>query len=296
MKTFNEDPNFSIVLPGGCNADCSFCFNKEQNNTKKADLGVYVSNLINTLNNLDDQFYQISLTGGEPLLSPYIDTVLSLLVAYKKKYSNILLTTNGTGLLDKIDLVSLAVDHINISRHSSNENENNYIFGGSYSMSDTELLEIVDKYGERGIDISVNCVINDDTTKEFINDYILWSRNMGLFGVRFRKENGNLAPTPVESEYSSYKVIWEGSCPVCRTTKQMIKGVDVFWKSSMLEPSETISDSIFELVFKEDGNLYSDWNNKNIIDITPEHKTIETIVYRDRIVSSNNCSGSSSRC
>ncbi|MBW1853090.1 MAG: radical SAM protein [Deltaproteobacteria bacterium] len=297
MKTYNDDPNFSIVLPGGCNAECSFCFNNENKTIKPANIGDYINNLRKVLDNLDDNFYQISITGGEPLLSPFIDAVLALLVAYKRKYTNILLTTNGTNLINKIDLVSLAVDHINISRHNHDEKENNTIFGGSYYMNDEELLNIIDKYGERGVDVSANCVINDATSKLFIDDYISWGRSMGLFAIRFRKENGDIQPTPVECEYNSYKVLWKGSCPVCRTIKQRIKGVDVFWKSSTLEPSDIIKKSIFELVFKEDAIVYTDWDNQNVVSINSQPKISERVVYVDRSVSSSSCGGSSSsRC
>lgn len=300
MKTTNNDPNFSIVMPGGCNAKCDFCFNNEQEKLEVLEINQYMSNLNRTLAVLDDRFYQISITGGEPLLSPYFEQVLSLIPYHRTKYTNVLLTTNGTGLLEKIDKISNAVDHINISRHHYDETKNNNIFKGSYSMSDNELTEIIDAYGKKGVDVSVNCVITDSTTREFIDKYIKWSRNIGVEAVRFRKENGTLDKTPVELTFNDYKVIWEGSCPVCRTTQQRIYGVNVFWKSSFLEPSDIVpSDEIFELVFDTDGNTYMDWKGQKLINQVPikkeEPKPEPTIIYRDRYISSNNCGSSSSR-
>ncbi|MCP4986010.1 MAG: radical SAM protein [Colwellia sp.] len=299
MKTTNNDPNFSIVMAGGCNAKCDFCFNNDQPKLPTLEKDKYISNLMNTLHVLDDRFYQISITGGEPLLSPYFNEVFTLIPYFRTKYTNVLLTTNGTGLLDKIEKVSNAVDHINISRHHFDEAKNNAIFKGSYSMTDNELTDIIDAYGKKGIDISVNCVITDSTTREFIDSYIKWARNIGVEAVRFRKENGTLDKTPVELTFNDYKVMWEGSCPVCRTTQQRIYGVNVFWKSSYLEPSEVVpSDEIFELVFETDGNTYLDWNGQKLVNQVPikkpEPKPEPTIIYRDRYISSNSCGSSRS--
>lgn len=34
METYNQDPNFSIVMPGGCNAEYPFCFNNNKTKSK----------------------------------------------------------------------------------------------------------------------------------------------------------------------------------------------------------------------------------------------------------------------
>jgi len=282
MKTTNNDPNFSIVMPGGCNASCDFCFNTKDVEFPTLRKTAYISNLIETLTNLDKKFYQISITGGEPLLSPYFDLVFEILPDFRDKYTNILLTTNGTGLLEKIDQVSVAVDHINISRHHYDESKNKSIFKGTYDLPDSKLSVIIDEYGKRGIDISVNCVITDLTSREFIEAYIAWARNMGFEAVRFRKENGTLDKTPVELTFNDYRVLWEGSCPVCRTTLQRILGTKVYWKSSLLEPTDIIpSDEVFEVVFQPDGICYLDWTGKrpmSPIKSSPSEKTLNAIL------------------
>jgi uncharacterized Fe-S cluster-containing radical SAM superfamily enzyme len=293
MTTFNEDPNFSIVAPGGCNANCSFCFAKDKK-CKTAELGDYLSKLCTTLSILPKQFYQISITGGEPLLSPYIIPILSGIFPYKKKYTNVLLTTNGTNLLSMAEMVSMSVDHINISRHHYDEYENKAIFGGSYDIMDNNIVDIIDAYSKKGIDISANCVINDSTTKEFIESYIKWARDIGFKAVRFRKENGKLEKTPVEKTYKDHKVIWSGKCPVCRTDKQVIHGFDVFWKSSVLEPSTAVKE-VFEVVFAPDGDIYQDWAFTQPVVITEKNKAtpVSNYIYRG---SSSSCGVSSSRC
>jgi hypothetical protein len=267
MNTFNNDPNFSIIVPGGCNCNCSFCFNSG-NNSLTLPLGDYLNNLIETLENLPEQFYQISITGGEPTISPYFIPIISALLPFKKKFHNILLTTNGTNLLVNSDIISAAVDHINISRHHADDEENKKIFNSpKYSLSTKDITEIINLYNKHGIDVSLNCVINDSTGRRFIENYIEYGKTVGSHAIRFRKENGTLDKTPAEKTFSDHKIVWEGACPVCRTTKQYINGQTVFWKSSTLEPSETLQDEIFEIVYQPDGKTYEDWNKKKEITV-----------------------------
>ena len=78
MKTFNTSPNFSIVMQGGCNAACEFCFNKQHSNKKQCSKAQYLKNLNLALKSLPNTFFQISITGNEPMLSPVIDDVLDI--------------------------------------------------------------------------------------------------------------------------------------------------------------------------------------------------------------------------
>ena len=70
-KTYNKDPNFSVVMRGACNAKCAFCFNKHKAVRENAITDdKWLLNLSTTLSQLPDDFYQISITGNEPMLSP----------------------------------------------------------------------------------------------------------------------------------------------------------------------------------------------------------------------------------
>lgn len=263
IKTHNSDPNFSIVMPGGCNAACSFCFNKsKKNQVDEIDQFEWIFGLQDYLKLLPDKFYQISITGNEPMISPIIDGVLSLCGRFKERYSNILLTTNGTNLLKKIDQVSAGVHHINISRHHFDEAVNMKIFGGQYHVTDEELIEIVDRYSAIGVDVSLNCVINDKTEYSFIMEYVGWANTIGVKAVRFRKQNGkNIDLTPVEKMIDrDYPILHRGQCPVCRTYHRVILGLDTYWKAAIIEPTDKIKDSVYELVYDVDGILYCDWN------------------------------------
>ena len=51
MNIYNEHPNFSILLPGSCNADCGFCYNKSIDGYGDPPLeyGEYLVKLIDVL-------------------------------------------------------------------------------------------------------------------------------------------------------------------------------------------------------------------------------------------------------
>lgn len=299
METFNQDPNFSIIMQGGCNAECEFCFNKEQKQKGQCSKIEYILNLWQTLQKLPSQFYQISITGNEPMLSPMIDDVLYMCSSLKHRYPNILLTTNGTNLLVNPQRVINGVHHINVSRHHYDFEENKKIFKGSWNVTDEDLAKIIDVYSRKGVDVSLNCVINDDTTAEFINKYIDYAKQIGAFAVRFRKENGTLKNTPVEDEFAKdYPILWHGSCPVCRTDLRIIRGLKTFWKSSVLEPSDTITDKIFELVYATDGKVYLDWAQKKPYEVKSDINSfiqlLKLATNQSKPTPNSSCGGSNS--
>lgn len=264
METFNNDPNFSIVMRAGCNAACAFCFNKDKKRPDSGGLNNFqwATELLKTLEKLPEQFYQISITGGEPMISPSILDVMYICNMMKPRFTNILLTTNGTNLLKYIDVVTAGVHHINVSRHHYDEQTNKAIFGGSYDVTDAELEEIIDKYSAQGVDVSLNCVINDQTSSDFIFNYIEFAKRVGAYAVRFRKENGDsLEPTACEKAIENqYPILERGECPVCRTFKRVMCGLPVYWKAAIIEPTDKVKDKIYELVYDVDGKLYLDWN------------------------------------
>ena len=85
--------NFSIIVPGECNAKCEFCFMK--------DTGEVSDNYLEELDQLLNSFpkgHSLSLTGGEPTISLYFADVLELVKKYKHKFTKVVLTTNGTNM------------------------------------------------------------------------------------------------------------------------------------------------------------------------------------------------------
>ena len=263
MKLLTNAPNFSIVLPGPCNAACEFCFTKGLRQKLPAEgMMGYLLRLDRTLRSLGKEFFQISITGGEPTLSPYLVPVLSVIGGYRKRFTNVVLTTNGTRLEGLTGVLKGTVDHVNISRHHYDDDLNAQVFRGSYDVRSGKIAECVDQLNAVGIDVSVNCVIDDTTNLPFLMSFVDYARFTGFHAVRFRKINGDNEPAPAEVALDAlqrYPVLAAGSCPVCKTRKRVIRGLEVLFKTSVIEPTEVAGDSIYELIFLPDGAAYSDW-------------------------------------
>ena len=58
-----DNPNFTIITPGGCNSFCGFCTEP----FKQKAAPEYLTNLIEVLNNrVPAHIRQCSISGGEP--------------------------------------------------------------------------------------------------------------------------------------------------------------------------------------------------------------------------------------
>lgn len=258
-NTTINNPNFSIVVPGGCNGKCDFCFWQ-----KTKPCGNYINKLTETLNNLPSQFYQISLTGGEPTISPYLKSILETID--KRNFTKVVLTTNGSKLLDVIPMLEGKVNHINISRHHYEEDLNNNVFK-TKMISNRQLKHVIAELNKVGIDVTLSAVLNENlNNKSQIKEYIDFAHRMGATQVFFRKPHGTLEPTSVEKAFESYKGS-EYHCPVCRTKTQLIEGMHVAWKASLEEPSSVMS-KIYELIYHEDGSVTKDWEGKLNVDVS----------------------------
>ena len=280
-----ENPNFSVVVPGGCNAKCNFCFWK---NTGKMNIHPkYLERLDYFLEIMPPQFSQISLTGGEPTLSPYFAGILNL-ISHKKRYSHVVLTTNGAKLSDFIENLENAVQHVNLSRHAADDDANAKIFGTKSVPNRKELERLCEELNNIGIDATFNAVLDRGfSSKKDVYNFIEFAKDCGASAVCFREncfkeKHEALESSALEKEFSNVKSK-EYGCPVCRSVVQYVKGMRVTWKYSILEPSEAM-DRIYEAVYFPDGRLTEDWAGlksilKNEI-ITDVNKMKEKELYR----------------
>jgi len=278
MKTFNTEPNFSIVLPGGCNAHCSFCFWKEEKASED-----YLEKLKSTLLSIPSHFKQCSLTGGEPTLSVHFIDVLKIAFA---KFSKVVLTTNGCNLetyipeIEKLLKKTKTKFHVNISRHHHDNDKNMEMFGTDTIPSNDSLVQLINKLNKIGIDVNANCVLTEEyDSRESIEEFIQFAKQSNFSSIAFRKQHGNLEPSNQELFFNDYKPLYVGKCPVCYTKEQLVLGMKVQWKSSMAEPKETITDSVYELIYQQNGKLTMDWEGKEeIITLEDELYTPNQIV------------------
>lgn len=268
MQKIIPGPNFTIIVPGGCNAKCDFCFWEQEKPARN-----YVQKMSFVLDSLPNNFQTLSLSGGEPTLSRLFPSILDAID--RKRWTKVVLTTNGTKL-DSVDPEKLerAVDHINISRHHYEDGENRKIFKTDTVPDTKKLKTLCAKMNKIGIDVNLNCVLVDQFTgKADILKYIRFAKSVGASSVCFRQEQNNekdAAGTAIdicaeEKWFKDIKSVYDNGCPVCRSKRQLIEGVMVSWKSAYNEPSDALKDVIYEGIMHPNGNVTSDWEAKNNI-------------------------------
>jgi organic radical activating enzyme/uncharacterized membrane protein YgcG len=280
------EPNFSIVLPGGCNAKCGFCFAGAEK--KALPINTYIKGLKETLDALPDVFTSVSITGGEPTLSRYFVPVLTLLAGMRDRFQKIVLTTNGTHLSKYIDNISGVVDHLNLSRHHHDDAENLRVFnngtGKGFTVDSVDVRRIIEECSLHGIDVTANCVFDLKTHSGFFQQFTDWARNIGFSAIHFRKQNGNLkVPANWKKAFGNHKITGEGGCPVCKTTWIRVTGMRVALKTSVLEPDQVLEpNTCHELIHMADGVVYTDWAGTRKVSLVGNYVLTEILVTEDQ--------------
>lgn len=240
-----DNPNFTVIMPGGCNSTCSFCtdpYNGKASND-------YLANLMAILADTDklpEHFTQVSISGGEPTLSPLLGAVMMAL-KLSNRFTKIVFTTNGAKLKTALPVLKETIDHINISRHAIGYDANSKIFGTKKIVTDEELPVLTQELRQAGIDVNFNHVYTKEEdreiTKQYVLDYVAYAKKMGATSVSFRydQNENSLKQTRLESLFADYKIVKKGGCPVCRNHTILIDSFPVVFKASYAEPSNTIA-------------------------------------------------------
>lgn len=260
MGKYNN--NFTVITSGGCNAKCSFC--TDPMNYKASD--DYIKNLLHAVFSgiLPSDFEQCSISGGEPTISPDFTTILQI-IKPSGRFNKVVLTTNGTKLLEHVDLIGKSVDHVNVSRHGVGYDKNVLVFKNKQIISDADLRESCNRLSVYGVDVNLNWVYSDDDNINVSNviDYIEYAKSVSAQKVTFRHDQNKntLEETELEKLFSGYRVIEQGGCPVCRSKTIIVNGMPVTFKSSFAEPSNTLGE-LYELIYHPSGKLTTDWEGK----------------------------------
>lgn len=141
-----------VKLTNSCNANCSFCIEKDGYCPKSVDVDKLIESTINLEN-----YPNVLILGGKPLLSNELEKYISGIRDYKEK---IYITTNGS-LLDTEKAYMLAeyVDAVNISIHHFSEYNNSVIYGhtdGDFVKFST-LRESIKILLQNNVPVRVNC-------------------------------------------------------------------------------------------------------------------------------------------
>ncbi len=272
-----DNPNFTILTSGGCNAFCAFCTDPMKRKASPS----YLANLVEVLRHrLPDHFRQVSISGGEPTLSPDLSAILNLL-KMSNHFEKVVLTTNGARLMQNIDLFRQTVNHLNVSRHAIGYEANTKVFGTRDIVSDADLKKACFELNKAGIDVNLNHVYTADSqlTVGYVLEYIDYARSVGATSVSFRYDQAenSLEPTYLEKLFSEWAVVRQGGCPVCRNHTVLVAGFPVVFKASFAEPSKAIDD-VYELIYHISGALTTDWEGKN--EFTPTRAAAYAKAYR----------------
>lgn len=256
-----DNPNFTIITPGGCNSFCSFCTEPFK---AKANPD-YLANLVDVLGNrLPAHIRQCSISGGEPTLSPSLPAILTL-VKMSGRFDKVVLTTNGARLMQHLSLFKDTIRHLNVSRHAIGYEANTEVFGTRHIVTDEDLKAAAAELNQAGIDVNLNHVYGRDSqlTVQYVHDFVAYARSVGATSVSFRydQNENSLEPTYLEKLFAHLPVVRRGGCPVCRNHTVLIDGFPVVFKASFAEPSKAIDD-VYELVYHITGKLTTDWEGQ----------------------------------
>ena len=295
LKTI-PNPNFSIILPGPCNNRCRFCFWKRDKDENPYTSN-YAWNLNKLLSKLPEQFNQISITGGEPVISRHLFDTLKVLREHKDRFRKVVLTTSlvrpATVCEDTFfnhleDWFAGVVTNVNVSFHHYAVGINVKILrtrNGNVAPTVKPLKDFIEAMNRRGIPVNANCVLTDAFIPKRVGkhdreemiaahnevlNYVEHAAALGFSSVAFRKphtKTSGLRPHLAEEAFLGYEVVRESSCPVCVAKTQIIKGMYVTWKRSVAEPSDNMPNLIYELVYHPDETLSADWGKNIIVEV-----------------------------
>jgi molybdenum cofactor biosynthesis enzyme MoaA len=254
-----ETPNFSIICPGGCNSKCAFCTDPMNYKTSPD----YLDNLIKALNEKNDTFNRVSVTGGEPTLSPLLKEILLLSRTY---FDKVVFTTNGTKLNQHAEMIAKLIDHLNVSRHRIGYDLNTEVFKQKRIIDDKALAEVIPVFLDNGVDVNFNHVYSPADAfmnREYVSRYIDYVKNLGGTSISFRYDQNlnSLDHTFIEKEFlKTHEIVHEGYCSVCRSFSMIIDDMVVVWKSSFANPDAYMNNEVYEYIYHTDGVLRTGWD------------------------------------
>ncbi len=269
LTIITDEPNFTIVLPVNCNMECSFCSWRTANqNIQDTNDSYFLKNLRIVLEELPEQFKQITISGGEPSLYTNLEQVMMFIGYHKfKNIKKVVFTTNGTNLkeLSKNSWFTSVVDYVNISKHHYNDEENNEIFKGQL-INWEEIKEISSELGNYGIPTNINCVLSDSIEKRYPNNFVPIFVNTARYNyinsITFRKDYDD-GDNIHHLEKLLVKHKEDNHCPVCRKTHYIIDGMNIYFTSSVFEPNKILKNNLYEIILQPNGKLTMDWAGKN---------------------------------
>ena len=277
-KDFDNAITIKLVIPGGCNANCSFCYNKHGNKMeiptaklKQEWLDTFLLSLEQIVIKIDGkQPISIDITGNEPTLdTEFFIKVMHKLRSFslKNQINRITCTSNGVGIRKVAPFMKGVVDYVNISVHDYDQERRNSILG-SYFPTDADYKEIVKVLLDNGIHTSAVSVIHTeiDNFSNFRDEFIKWANDIGFVSLRFRYNvynNNDVFLDYMKDTLSDkrFYIIQKENTPDSNWCQLSTKdGFLIFFLKGVADTTK-VSPGI-EFVVNDDGKAYADFNKK----------------------------------
>lgn len=189
---YNKVITVKLVIPGGCNAKCPFCYNRDKSMTcnKQQFLDNFISSLDDVIQKIGNKNpISVDITGGEPTLDHrFLTKVFNKLREYdvKSKVLRVTMTTNGTCLREVIPDMKGVIDYVNISVHDWRPLRREKILG--FCTDGIEYKSIIKELNKVGITVSASAVIYEKIPNftKWRDSFIDWAKEAGFIAVRFR--------------------------------------------------------------------------------------------------------------
>lgn len=167
--------SITLELTDQCNLHCEHCY-KEAKNTK----GIFIAlKQIETLiNQVEDNIFDIQLTGGEPFLHPQINEILKTIV----EHYYILVTTNGTLLSNVDESLLKKINFIQVSMYGATSKEYESMTGSQSAFKN--FLYGLEKICTLRINNRVSVVLNKENMYK-AEEYIKLAAFYGISEIKF---------------------------------------------------------------------------------------------------------------
>lgn len=274
-KNIYTNFNFSIFLLGECNADCKFCVAHIRNNQLKNDkiqLG-YIKKAIDLVKPLNPT---VSLSGGEPTLSPIFEEVCNLLEDFRIKA----VTTNGHALEATTPiLIKNNWTYLNISIPHYDDTKQKHMMNWDKS---------VDVSNVKFDNVRLSCILSNEgiNTKEEVLNYVEYFYEKGIRNFIFRQMTEGEIFFTTERNESIVKYIRDNKVDMTTCIPQEFEffkenrgyyywvllhkykdAVIAYEAADLAERNNAQNNNkIFELVLHPNGNLNYGWDpNKEVL-------------------------------
>lgn len=173
LDQFNRNIDYlRISVTDRCDLRCRYCM-PEKGIRKRAHADMLTLEEIAEIGSaaISLGITKIRLTGGEPLARKGIETLITALRA-NKDFKELTLTTNGTFLLEKADILkNSGIDRLNISLDTLREDRFRYITRVGDLRSTLRGIEAAEAAGFRGTKINAVLIggFNDDEIPDLVS-------------------------------------------------------------------------------------------------------------------------------